>query len=389
MKSLEGIRILYLNANNPEVGGSDLCLFKMAKEAQFAGMDPIVILRKETEMIELYQNERIDVSIKSMVRLRATSDWFSKLKYIFEFPATVYILYKFIKSHHIDLIHTNDFIDVAGNVAAFLTGKPSVHHIRIIVEHPNLISKLFKILSLIVSTKIICVSKAVCEVMYPKPNNKIAIIYDWIDIEAARGEPSNASILDELGLDNDIRLIACIGRLDPIKGQRLFLEAAEIIASKYTDLHFLIIGGITTGKEYFFNQLNELKHSLTCKERITIMGYRRDVFNILRQISVVVQASIIPEAFGLVVMEAMYSGVIVVAPNAGGIKEQVINNETGFLYQPGDPSDMANKIIYALECQEKEEIKRRAQELVRKKFNRKESISRLFEIYRNLLGYGI
>ena len=62
----------------------------------------------------------------------------------------------------------------------------------------------------------------------------------------------------------------------------------------------------------------------------------------------VVSASIEPEAFGRVAVEAQSMEKVIIASNIGGSNETIINEKTGFLFESGNAEDLSKKIIYAL-----------------------------------------
>ena len=64
-----------------------------------------------------------------------------------------------------------------------------------------------------------------------------------------------------------------------------------------------------------------------------------------RAANLICSCSIEPEAFGRVSVEAQSMGVPIVASNIGGSKETIVKDKTGFLFNNGDPKDLANTII--------------------------------------------
>jgi len=66
---------------------------------------------------------------------------------------------------------------------------------------------------------------------------------------------------------------------------------------------------------------------------------------LLRNFDVLLVTSTWAEPFARVVLEGMISGLVVVATSTGGTTEIVLDNENGLLFTPGDPEDLAQKII--------------------------------------------
>jgi len=383
MKS--GAKILYVNANNEEVGGADFALVKMAVEAKRAGYEPLLLLRKSTLVLDLYKEFDIPVIVKPILRLRATSSRVTKMTYPFQMIGTVLTIYRILKSERIDLLHSNDFIDGLGNLAAMLAGIPSCQHIRVIGHKPRWLVAFLKLLSLRCSDRIICISEAVQREMFEHSTERTVVLYDWLDMDTTGLETGTSSLYDELNLVPDTKIVGCVGRLEWWKGQHVFLQAVELVAKRIGNIHFVVVGGTTTNKENYLDELNRIRSALEFRDRVSFLGFRMDISNIMKQLSVMVHASVRPEPMGSVIAEAMYCGAVVVAASAGGVLEQIKDGETGYLYTPGDAADMAAKILIALETPQREEIVLRARQEITTKFGKRPNVEQLFRLYDSLV----
>jgi glycosyltransferase involved in cell wall biosynthesis len=338
-------------------------------------------LGTRTRIVDLYEKSDLKLFVLPLIRIRKTKNPITLISYIYHFSKTVLLLYKFIRKHKIELVHTNDLLDFPGNIAAYLAGVPSVQHIRLIVERPKWLNIALKRITLTFSSRVICVSKSVKELMYPGIIEKVTILYDWLDMETVEHTTGDSSLHDELGLDPNTPLVGCVGRLEKIKGQHLFIQAADIVADHVPDSHFVLVGGPTTNKASYSHYLMDLRERCKNGGNISFLGYRNDIANIMQQLAVMVQASIVPEAFGLVVMEAMASGAIVVAPDLGGAKEQVIGGVNGYLYEAGNYREMAEKIIAALKNLNDSVLRGNARQFAKTTFDKKSSVEKLMTIY--------
>jgi glycosyltransferase involved in cell wall biosynthesis len=383
---MQKIRILYISSNNDEVGGADYCLFKTAYEAKAEGYEPFVMLRSTSNVLDLYKRAGIPVFVGQIFRLQQTRNLRRILSYPFKILKSILFIIRIIKKEKIDLVHTNEIIDFYGNFAALLAGVPSCQHVRWIVNNKWMLfflssfSKLF-------ATKIICISHSVKEIMFgKKPNKKINIIYDWLDMEVIGQTKGSSELTDELGINPCIKVVGCVGRVESWKGQHIFIQAAEKVIDKNLNTHFIVVGGPTTNKEAYLEKLKKEVNDSQYAKHITFLGHRTDVANIMRQCAVVVHSSIAPEPFGLVVMEAMYCGSVVVGANAGGVVEQILPGENGYLYRPGDSTDMANMILKALNNPDRINMGLRAKAYVTQKFNKEASLKEIFGVYNQLSG---
>ena len=109
-----------------------------------------------------------------------------------------------------------------------------------------------------------------------------------------------------------------------------------------------IVGDAPRKKEYFRQQLEVLTRHLGLSDQVEFLGKRKDVPQIMASSDVVVMASIEPEAFGRVIIEAQAVGTPVVATSVGGIVEVVEHEKTGLLVLPKDVDAMANAVLRIL-----------------------------------------
>jgi len=149
---------------------------------------------------------------------------------------------------------------------------------------------------------------------------------------------------NEWGITAEKKLIGLVGRLDPIKGHPVFLEAARILAAKRADLVFVCVGD---GPEPYRRQLRRLGAELGLGERLIWAGSRAygdmpDVYNALDLLCLASHS----EGLGNVIGEAMACGVPCVATRVGGVPEVI--GGLGITVPPGDPAALARGVLAAL-----------------------------------------
>ncbi len=134
-----------------------------------------------------------------------------------------------------------------------------------------------------------------------------------------------------------------IGRLAPWKGQQVFLDA---FASAFPcgQEQAVIIGGSLFGEAEYGASLGRRATDLGLKDRVLFRGFRDNVAAELATMDVAVHASVVPEPFGQVVVEAMAAGVPVIAADAGGPAEIITAGVDGLLYPPGDVGALASSM---------------------------------------------
>ncbi len=144
--------------------------------------------------------------------------------------------------------------------------------------------------------------------------------------------------------NNNFQII-CVGRFSSEKGHLGLIEACTKVFNKFEKIELLLIGdGPERDKiEYKINK-NEIASRVTLTGNIA----ETDVLKQLSNADLFALPSLM-EGIPLVLMEAMAMNLPVVAPRLAGIPELVEDKIGGFLYTPGDWSEMAEKIIQLIE----------------------------------------
>ena len=142
-----------------------------------------------------------------------------------------------------------------------------------------------------------------------------------------------------------VRSVGVIGRLAPWKGQHVFLRAFARAFPEPSSTRAALIGGALFGEDDYERELQHLASSLGIEHRTDFLGHLDDPSQARARLDVVVHCSTIPEPFGQVVVEAMATGVPVVAAASGGPAEVITDGRDGLLAQPGDPAELAACLV--------------------------------------------
>src|SRR5262249_14942881 len=121
-----------------------------------------------------------------------------------------------------------------------------------------------------------------------------------------------------------------------------YLRAARILADLGRDVRFLMIGAVSVEKNYK-SEMEILARELKLEGRVIFTGQRQDVAEILREVDIVVHPSL-TEGLSNVILEAMATGLPVVATRAGGNPELVQDGKTGILVPVENESEIARAI---------------------------------------------
>ena len=182
-----------------------------------------------------------------------------------------------------------------------------------------------------------------------KKEKKLRVIFRGINVDYYNSKNISAlkqeKLKQEWQLSSNKFTILLPGRLTYWKGQEKFIEALNILVEDYNITNFqAIILGSDQGRTVYSKKLNNLVQRYSLNKKIKFIPHCKEMPLAYSLADVVISASIEPEAFGRVSVEAQSMGKPIIASNIGGSKETIINKKTGFLYKYDDPRELA-KII--------------------------------------------
>ena len=181
---------------------------------------------------------------------------------------------------------------------------------------------------------------------YLNKEKKLRVIFRGINIDYYN--PKNISVLKQEKLKKEWDLfsnkftILLPGRLTYWKGQEKFIESLNVLVEDYNIINFqAIILGSDQGRKVYSKKLINLVERYNLNKKVKFIQHCKEMPLAYSLSDVVVSASIEPEAFGRVSVEAQSMTKPIIASNIGGSKETIINKKTGFLYKFDDPRELA------------------------------------------------
>jgi glycosyltransferase involved in cell wall biosynthesis len=151
---------------------------------------------------------------------------------------------------------------------------------------------------------------------------------------------------EPVALRERVEVVGIVGRLAPWKGQHVFLDA---FARAFPDgpVRARVVGGPLFGETDYEERLHAQAAALGIADRVEFTGHREDVAAEYRELDVLVHASVTGEPLGQTVIEGMGAGLPVVAADAGGVPEYLVDGVAGVLHRPGDADDLARALRLA------------------------------------------
>ena len=221
---------------------------------------------------------------------------------------------------------------------------------------------------------------------------KLRVIFRGINIDYYNNK--NISILkqeklkQEWGLFSNNFIILMPGRLTYWKGQEKFIESLNILIEDYDFSNFqAIILGSDQGRKVYKKKLINLIERYSLSKKVKFINHCKEMPLAYSLADAVVSASIEPEAFGRVAVEAQAMGKPIIASNIGGSKETILNKKSGFLYKFDDPRELAKSLntVIQLNQDELKSMGNEGRKNITKKFDVETMCSSNLNEYRKLL----
>ena len=186
---------------------------------------------------------------------------------------------------------------------------------------------------------------------------KLLVIFRGINVDyfdsSTLLEKDEKKLLNEWGILENKKIILLPGRLTSWKGQELFIEAINLVNIELGyEAFYAVILGNDQGRDVYKKKLHALCERYKISNQIKFIDSCKNMALAYKVSDIIVSASIEPEAFGRVAVEAQSMEKLIIASNIGGSNETVINEKTGLLFESGDPKSLSKKIMQALTMNE-------------------------------------
>ncbi len=160
--------------------------------------------------------------------------------------------------------------------------------------------------------------------------NKITRIYNSLAYDFPSAEQPALTIREELKLAPSIPLLTTIGRLEDVKNHRMLLEIFALLKQGNIEFH-----GIIAGSGSLEAELAELAKELGLEDSVSFLGFRNDVYYLLKESDVFLLTSTM-EGFGITLLEAMATETPVIVTDVGGMHEVVQLAANGYVVPVDD-----------------------------------------------------
>ena len=378
------IKVAFVD-HSPEIGGAESSLLTLLRHMDKNQFNATVVLTSEGIFSKRLREENIQVKVIylpwTLIRLKrgnALKAFLFLAAYLFPIQFFMIKLCFYLRKNKFDLILTNTIkAHFYGSIAARLCFIPVIWRFHDILSPTDFSPVLIQSIIFFgkrFPTRILAVSDLARDYLVRDgmKGDKIEVIFSGIDNERYEFKNTSRNIRNEFNIGDNVKLVGCIGRIIPQKGQRSLLLAIPEVIKKYPETFFLIVGDIYLKEERYKEELLEIIKKNKIEDRVKFTGFRYDIGNLIRSLDILVFPSVAPESFGLSVLEAMSLGKPVIASKVGGVCEIIEDGVNGMLIEPNHPEQITDRIIQLLS--DKEMYNRmgwEAKEAVTRKFSLK------------------
>ena len=192
---------------------------------------------------------------------------------------------------------------------------------------------------------------------YLNQKKKLLVVFRGINIDyfdpTTKLETEEEKLLKKWEIEKDKKIILLPGRLTTWKGQEVFIEAINLVNIELGyEAFYAVILGSDQGRDLYKKKLIRLSEQYRLTKQLRFIDHCKDMALAYKVSDIIVSASIEPEAFGRVAVEAQSMEKPIIASNIGGSNETVVDEKTGYLFEAGDAKSLSQKILKTLTIDE-------------------------------------
>lgn len=359
---------IFHTESSPGWGGQEIRIFSEMLFMRQRGHRLTLIAPTKAALFQNCQKEGIEV---------IPVEWDREL-----FISNVFKLQTIFRERSVDVVNPHSSRDgwVAGLAARFARVPLLIRSRHIEVDYPNRLTSSIAFARLphyVITTSERIRRRLIDELAVP--HNRIDTVPTGIDTD--RFQPRPSTLRQETGIPADHKIVGMISVLRSWKGHIHFIEAARELSKTLLPLHFVIAGD---GPQR--DTIRQLLDEYKLNDKITLLGHRHDVDNILAGLDCLCLPSTAHEGVPQIILQAHAVATPVIATRIGGIPEVVTDRVTGRLVAPQNSSELASAINDTLLNPDQARTwAKRAQAMVRSHYSQEAMAIQLELIYQKFI----
>ena len=320
------IPILYLSHCGSSIGGAEKQLAYLVTHLDRNLYHPLVVCPDDGIFADHLRAASIPTVILDLPPWRKAKSFLARYNAAAKLTALA-------KQHKTQLVHSDSWLNSYAQHIGKRLNIPTVSHVRIVLTSRQVqtyrFAEMTRIIAISEQNKLPLVQEGIC-------SEKIDVILNCVDLSVFQPASIKGNKRSEAFV------VGIIGRIEPFKQQKAFVEIAAEVVARYQNVRFHIIGAAldTPQHRVYLHEVRQLIAERQLNEVICFAGHRTDMPQALQEIDLLVTLSA-----GSVIAEAMASGKPVIGTPIGSTAEMIVHGVTGYV-MPLDPSlVIANQII--------------------------------------------
>lgn len=241
---------------------------------------------------------------------------------------------RLLKEARIDLVYANNTSGVSKNalIAGKLRRLPVIYHVREMGKPGSWRQVGF----LRFADAVIAISEATARSIARFVRGEPLVVYNGVTIPPAGTDrtAARAHLRNVAEIPSTATVLLNVGNVQPRKDQEFAIRVFARVAALDPSVYLVIVGRLDRDPDYV-RRMRSLIGELGLGERVRLLGFRNDATELMEGADVLLHTPA-TEPLGRVLLEAMAAGVPVVSTSVDGIKEIVVDGETGYLVERGD-----------------------------------------------------
>ena len=377
------MRVVFIEQSS-QLGGVEVTTLETAAWLDRQRFAPLVVCPEHGELLSRLERARVPVEIIARPRFYSVSARLGR--WLVPNPLAILAtalsmwraalrLARFLHARA-DLVVTKGLLaHFYGGLAAARARVPCVWHVQEVANRAHLGGLYVKALNAAARrwARLIVVDAQSVGAQFAadlRQNGRVRLLYNGLDVD--RFSPLGARAALPISSDGggSPLVIGHVGRVIPLKGQHVLVEAFASLRRRRPDVHLVLAGTPLFDTDHYLRQLEQLVAAYGLDDAVHFLGFRSDVPEILRAIDVFVHPSVEADS-PVSVLEAMAVGRAVVASRVPGTVELIDEGVDGCLVPVGDASALADRLAFLLgDRAERERLGASARQTAERRYSR-------------------
>lgn len=190
----------------------------------------------------------------------------------------------------------------------------------------------------------------------------------------------------EFEIPRDYLVLAIVGRISPVKGHELLLEAFQKVLATRSDVILLICYKHPDPERPELKALKQRSHEMGIIKNVRFLGPRKDIRAIMEFVDLGIVSSLDSEVICRVAVEFFSMGTPIVACPTGCLPELVFSGKTGTITKSASPKDLSDAILHTIaDKSDLAELGKRAQQYAREHFSQELFLQKTMSVFQSVL----